>query len=80
MRCPRCGTENGTRSVCTKCGMFLVDTRSKNRRKMTAHEIKKQDMNTLWRFAKQFIKFLALLFILLIISVLIIIAIQYFAG
>lgn len=80
MKCPRCGTENGTRSVCTKCGMFLVDTRSKNRRRLSAQEIRKQDMSTLWRLARQFLKFLALILILLILSALMIIAFQYFAG
>ena len=43
MKCPRCETENNSRSVCSKCGMFLYDGRTRNRVKMSAKEIARMD-------------------------------------
>jgi len=80
MKCPRCETENGARSVCTKCGMFLYDGRSRNRKKMTQREIGKQDAQKIWRYSKKIIKFLWMIIVMIVLSFLLILAIQYFAG
>ena len=80
MKCPRCETENGPRSVCTKCGMFLYDGRTRNRKKMTQREIGKQDVQKFWRYSKKIVKFLWMIIVLIVMSFLMILAIQYFAG
>lgn len=80
MKCPRCETENGTRSVCTKCGMFLYDGRSRNRKKMTQRDMAKQDAKKIWRTSKMILKFLWMIIVLIVMSFLIILALQYFAG
>jgi len=80
MKCPRCETENGTRSVCTKCGMFLYDGRSRNRKKMTQREMAKQDARKVWRTSKLILKFLWMIIVLIVMSFLIILALQNFAG
>jgi len=43
MKCPKCGIENGSRSVCLKCGNFL---NNKNVQRETDPEIKKQMQRT----------------------------------
>ena len=35
MKCPRCKTENGTRTICSKCGYFMYHPDIANRQKMT---------------------------------------------
>ena len=79
MKCPRCETENGTRSVCTKCGMFLYDGRSRNRKKMTQRDMAKLDARKVWRTSKQILKFLWMIIVLIVMSFLIILALQFFA-
>ena len=79
MKCPRCETENGARSVCMKCGMFLYDGRSRNRKRMTQREIGKQDARRAWKFSKQILKFAWMIVVMLVMSFLMILAIQYFA-
>lgn len=80
MKCPRCGTENERRSVCTKCGMFLYDGRTRNRVRMTRQEIRNQDIKKAWRVSKRILKFLWMVIVMIVLSFLIIMAIQFFAG
>ena len=38
MICPRCKTENGSRTVCSKCGYFLYRVANQNVQKRTGFE------------------------------------------
>ena len=80
MKCPRCATENGERSVCTKCGMFLYNSQSRNRTSLSKKDMGKMNAKMFWQFSKRMLKFTAILAILLVLSFFIIIAIVYFAG
>ena len=80
MKCPRCETENGTRSVCMKCGMFLYDGRSRNRRKLSQRETAKLDAKRAWRIIKQVFKYTWMLIVLVVLSYLLVLAAQYFSG
>lgn len=43
MICPRCKAENGTRTICAKCGYYMYHPDIMNRAKMTKSERRKED-------------------------------------
>ena len=80
MKCPRCETENNSRSVCSKCGMFLYDGRTRNRVKMSAKEIARMDARRVIKYLFSGLKILWYFVVMIVLSILLIAFIQYFAG
>ncbi len=80
MKCPRCETENNSRSVCSKCGMFLYDGRTRNRVKMSAKEIARLDARRVIKYLFSGLKILWYFVVMIVLSILMIAFIQYFAG
>ena len=80
MKCPRCETENNSRSVCSKCGMFLYDGRTRNRVKMSAKEIARMDARRFIKYLFSGLKILWYFVVMIVLSILMIAFIQYFAG
>jgi hypothetical protein len=80
MKCPRCETENNGRSVCSKCGMFLYDGRTRNRVKMSQKEITKSDIRKVMKFLFSGFKIIWYFVVMIVLSILMIACIQYFAG
>ncbi len=80
MKCPRCETENNSRSVCIKCGMFLYDGRSRNRKKLSQSETFKMNAKRAGRIARQVLKFTWMVLVLVVLSFILVLASQYFAG
>lgn len=80
MKCPRCETENNSRSVCSKCGMFLYDGRTRNRVKMSAKEIARMDARRVIKYLFSGLKILWYFVVMIVLSILMIAFIQYFAG
>ena len=80
MKCPRCETENNSRSVCSKCGMFLYDGRTRNRVKMSAKEIARMDAKRVIKYLFSGLKILWYFVVMIVLSILMIAFIQYFAG
>ncbi len=73
MICPKCGTENGQRSVCQHCGTFLATSTKKQRRPLTPEEKKAQRI----QYCRHFIKELLRSFGVLIIAFLLLTLIFY---
>ena len=80
MKCPRCAEENGARSVCTKCGMFIYGSQSGNRNRMSKKALGKMNAQMIWQFSKRMLRFTVMLAVLMVLSFFIIMAIVYFAG
>jgi len=80
MKCPRCETENGNRTVCIKCGKFLYDGRTRNRVKMTPEEIRKQDIKKVARVSAKAMKFVWMIVVILVMSFLMLAIIQMLTG
>ena len=80
MKCPRCETENNSRSVCSKCGMFLYDGRTRNRVKMSTKEIARMDAKRVIKYLFSGLKILWYFVVMIVLSILMIAFIQYFAG
>jgi uncharacterized membrane protein YvbJ len=80
MKCPRCETENNGRSVCSKCGMFLYDGRTRNRVKMNSKEIARSDVKRVLKYLFSGLKIVWYFVVMIVLSILMIACIQYFAG
>ena len=80
MKCPRCDTENGTRSVCSECGMFLYDGQPRNRVKLSREEKRRENVNRVKGFSKVFLTLAFRLAVMILASALILAAILHFAG
>ena len=80
MKCPRCETENNSRSVCSKCGMFLYDGRTRNRVKMNSKEIARMDAKRVGKYMFSGLKIVWYFIVMIVLSLLMIAGIQYFAG
>ena len=53
MKCPRCKTENQSRSVCSQCGKFLYSADYRNGKKLTEKELRDRDRRTAFNFFKK---------------------------
>ncbi len=80
MKCPRCETENENRSVCKSCGMFLYDGRTRNRARRTPAQIRADDARKVARFSGKILKYVWILIVMIVMSFLMIAAIQFFAN
>jgi uncharacterized membrane protein YbhN (UPF0104 family) len=49
MKCPKCGYENGERTVCGKCGTFVY-SQTRNRRPMTPAQ-RRKELGKAWKQA-----------------------------
>lgn len=55
MRCPKCGTENDKRTICSNCGFFMYRADLNNRARMTKKERQKEDLKEVGKkFGKVF--------------------------
>jgi uncharacterized membrane protein len=77
MKCPKCNTENGQRSVCKNCGLFLYKSDVRNVPKMSQKEIRQRDRQTILRVAKKILRFVGIIFSTFIISFLLFLLLVY---
>ncbi len=81
MKCPRCELDNpNVRSVCSGCGMFLYDGRTRNRVPLTAAQKRKQAFRVGRQMLGMMLKFSLVLLAMLILSLVVIILVQTWAG
>jgi uncharacterized membrane protein YvbJ len=71
MICPKCNTENGQRSVCKNCGLFLYKADQRNAPKLSEKEIKQRDRQTILRVTKKALRFVAIIISTFVISFLV---------
>ena len=68
MKCPRCNTENGDRTVCSKCGFFLYRPDVNNRKKMTKAQRAAEDANTVGKRAGKIFKIVWIIITIIVLS------------
>lgn len=77
MKCPNCGLENDNRNVCRKCGNFLYNINQRNRYVLTPQERRKNIIRMIGFFITRTLLICAVLIGLMLVTVLIVLALQY---
>lgn len=80
MKCPKCNTENGQRSVCKSCGLFLYKADHRNAPVMSEKEIRQRDRQTILRVVKKILRFVGIIISTFIISFLLYLLLVYVFG
>ncbi|MBR6959788.1 MAG: hypothetical protein IKH76_04840 [Clostridiales bacterium] len=68
MKCPRCKTENGTRTVCSKCGYFMYHPDVANRAHMTKGQQAVEDTKIVGKKVGKVFKYAWMILTLIVMS------------
>lgn len=68
MKCPRCKTENGTRTICSKCGYFMYHPDSYNRAKMTKGQQAFEDTKIIGKRVGKVLKYVWMIIVMIAMS------------
>ena len=68
MKCPRCKTENGTRTICSKCGYFMYHPDVANRAKMTKGQQAVEDTKIVGKKVGKVLKYGWMILTLIVMS------------
>ena len=68
MKCPRCKTENGTRTICSKCGYFMYHPDAANKTKMTKGQQALEDTKIVGKNVGRVLKYVWLIIVLIVTS------------
>ncbi|MCR5060873.1 MAG: hypothetical protein K6A80_07600 [Saccharofermentans sp.] len=68
MQCPRCKTENGTRTICSKCGYYMYRPDTMNREKMTKTEQAISDTKIVGKRVGKVFKYVWMIIVLIAMS------------
>ena len=68
MKCPRCKTENGTRTICSKCGYFMYHPDIANRQKMTKGQQAVSDTKIVGKKIGKVLKYVWMIIVLIATS------------
>ena len=80
MKCPVCGVENEDRNTCKNCAKFLYNINQKNRARVTPQEKRKNIMKAIWVLLSRTVLIFLILLVLMIVTFLIVLGIQYLTG
>ena len=80
MICPRCKTENGNRTVCSKCGYFLYRAANQNIAKRTGVERALDDAKTAGKSVWKIVRIVWIIIVLIVMSFWIIALLMYLTG
>ncbi len=78
MKCPRCGLENGDRTVCSKCGHFMYRPVDQNRKKMTKAERAREDAKIMWKNIAKVLRIVWMVIVMVVLSFLMIAVLTFF--
>jgi len=68
LKCPRCKTENGTRTICSKCGYFMYHPDVANRAKMTKGQQAVEDTKIVGKKVGKVLKYGWMILTLIVMS------------
>ena len=68
MKCPRCRTENDSRTICKKCGLYMYHPDVNNRAKMTRGERAKEDAKIVGKKFRKIFSYIWIVFVIIIMS------------
>ncbi|MBR6879831.1 MAG: hypothetical protein IKN14_01965 [Clostridiales bacterium] len=71
MICPRCKAENGTRTICSKCGYYMYHPDVLNRVKMTKGERAKEDAKIIWKKIFRVLRVVWMILVVIVMSLVI---------
>ena len=80
MICPRCKTENGSRTVCSKCGYFLYRATSQNVAKRTGLERAIDDTKIVGKGVWKIARVIWIVIVMIVLSFWVIAAIMFLTG
>jgi len=66
--CPRCKTENGTRTICSKCGYYMYRPDIANRKKMTKAQQAVEDTKVVGKKAGKVLKIVWMIIVIVVMS------------
>ena len=68
MKCPRCKTENGSRTICSKCGYYMYRPDTMNREKMTKGQQALADTKLVGKRVGKVLKYVWMIIVLIVMS------------
>lgn len=68
MICPRCKTENGTRTICSKCGYYMYRADTMNRAKMTKGQQTLEDTKIVGKKVGKVLKYVWMIIVMIVMS------------
>jgi len=80
MICPRCKTENGNRTVCSKCGYYLYRPANQNIAKRTAGERAIDDAKIMGKGIWKILRIVWIIIVMIVMSFLLIAFLMYITG
>ena len=80
MICPRCNTENGNRTICSKCGYYMYRPGTGNRRSMTKSEVAKEDAKIIGKRVFKFSRVVWIILVMVVMSFWILALLMYLSG
>ncbi len=78
MKCPRCGVENGSRTICNECGYFMYRAVDQNRKQMTKSERAREDAKIIWKNVSRVLRVAWMVLVIIVMSFLMIAVLTYF--
>lgn len=80
MICPRCKTENGSRTICTKCGYFLYRANAQNRTRLTKSQRAIEDGKIIGKSAGKILKIVWIIIVIVVMSFWLLAILMYLSG
>ncbi|MBO4242340.1 MAG: hypothetical protein IKT14_03445 [Clostridiales bacterium] len=80
MICPRCKTENGSRTICSKCGFYIYHPDVNNRVKMTKAERAREDAKIMGKKVWKVLKVVWIIIVIVVMSFWILAGLMYLSG
>ncbi len=80
MICPRCKTENGNRTICSKCGYFMYRVANQNVAPRTSFERAVDDSKIIGKNVWKVLRIIWIIIVMIVLSFWIIAALVYFTG
>ena len=68
MKCPRCKTENGNRTICSKCGYYMYRADVMNRKQMTKGQQAVEDTKIVGKKVGKVLKVVWMIVVLIVTS------------
>ena len=68
MQCPRCKTENGTRTICSKCGYYMYRPDVANRAKLTKGQQAVEDTKLVGKRVGKVFKYIWMVIVIIVMS------------
>jgi len=80
MKCPRCKTENDTRTICKKCGYYMYHPDVMNRAKMTKSQQALEDSKIVGKKIGKVLKIIYIIITIIVLSAWLVAGMVFLTG